>query len=152
MERRVGKCLLDNWVEERAVAAPADDASREQIQRNGHAGLLSVNPESRMEDITTLKSSYPPPVGPGVRERGIRAELLERCVTQRISEKVRAEFYPEIPATDFSSTTHRDFHSGGFVPLPPKPTKRTTAARAADSLFKRSALFSTPVTQRLDDQ
>ncbi|CAL8320954.1 unnamed protein product [Lota lota] len=108
--------------------------------------------ESKMEDISTLKSSYTPPVGPGVRERGIRGELLAKMFTQRISEKVHAELNPVTPTTDFSSTTHRDFNSGGFVPLPPKPSKRMTAVQTVDSPFKRSAVFSTPITQQLNDQ
>ncbi|CAL8405940.1 unnamed protein product [Arctogadus glacialis] len=173
MEKKVGKCLLDNWVEERAVADLADDASQEQIQRDGHRGIFSMNLESKMEDMTSLKSAYTPPVAPGVRERGIRGELLAKLITQRISEEVHAEFNPVTPTTDFSSTTHRDFTGGGFVPLPPTTTKnhdykcdqaitfwsenhqhiqRTTAVRTTDSPFKRCAQFSTPITQQLNDQ
>uniref|UniRef100_A0A8C5AMW2 Uncharacterized protein n=1 Tax=Gadus morhua TaxID=8049 RepID=A0A8C5AMW2_GADMO len=158
MEKKVGKCLLDNWVEERAVADLADDASQEQIQRDGHRGIFSMNLESKMEDITSLKSAYTPPVAPGVRERG----TLVICVVYHV---IYNKFNPVTPTTDFSSTTHRDFTGGGFVPLPPTTTKnyietlfwlfcfqRTTAVRTTDSPFKRCAQFSTPITQQLNDQ
>jgi len=56
---------------QREVAVVVGDASPEQVQRRGHTGILSMNLESRMEDISTLKSSYPPPGGPGRRERGM---------------------------------------------------------------------------------
>ncbi|XP_071390193.1 sperm-associated antigen 8 [Centroberyx affinis] len=170
-EKRVGKCLLDNWVEERAAAVLDTDGSRVQIQKHGHRGILTVDLASKIEGVSTERASYIPPRGPGVRERGIRGELLEKHITQKISEKVHAEFSPAPPKTDFRSTTQKDFIVEGFVPLDPEPTnvydyktdqavtfwsenhqrvQGVSAVRTSDTPFKKTSMFSTPVTEQLD--
>ncbi|XP_038590520.1 sperm associated antigen 8 isoform X2 [Micropterus salmoides] len=123
VENNVGKCMLRNWEEERAVAAVDTEESKTQIQRHGHRGILTMDQESKMETVTTLKAAYIPPKGPGVRLRGIRSELLEKHIAQMISEKIDAERSPPTPKTDFCSTTQRDYCVEGFVPLTPEITQ-----------------------------
>ncbi|XP_045923059.1 sperm associated antigen 8 isoform X1 [Micropterus dolomieu] len=172
VENNVGKCMLRNWEEERAVAAVDTEESKTQIQRHGHRGILTMDQESKMESVTTLKAAYIPPKGPGVRLRGIRSELLEKHIAQMISEKIDAERSPPTPKTDFCSTTQRDYSVEGFVPLTPEITQAhdyktdqaitfwsenyqriqgVTAVQTPTAPFRKSALFSTPISERLDE-
>ncbi|TKS84179.1 Sperm-associated antigen 8 [Collichthys lucidus] len=169
---RVGKCMLHNWTEERAVAALGTEETRTQIQRYGHRGILTMDQESKMETVTTLKAAYIPPRSPGVRLRGIRGELLEKHIAQMIREEVQAEWTPPIQKTDFCSTTQKDFCVEGFVPLTPETTQvhdyktdqavtfwgencqqvqGVTAVHTLKAPFRKSALFSTPISERLDE-
>ncbi|XP_033952201.1 sperm-associated antigen 8 [Pseudochaenichthys georgianus] len=169
---RLGKCMLHNWVEERATEDVDTQETRTQIQKHGHKGIITMDQESQMESVTTLRANFTPPKGPGVRLRGIRGELLEKHIAQRIREKVNAERNKPSPKTDFCSTTQRDFCVQGFVPLNPGTTQvhdyksdqaitfwsencqRIQGATAVPSVkapFRRSALFSTPISQRLDE-
>uniref|UniRef100_UPI0037E87279 sperm-associated antigen 8 n=1 Tax=Semicossyphus pulcher TaxID=241346 RepID=UPI0037E87279 len=174
VENKVGRCMLRNWAEERAVAALDADQTRIQIQRQGHRGILTLDQDSKMETITTLKAAFSPPKGPGVRQRGIRRELLEKHIAMMISEKVHAERKTTTPETDFSSTTQRDFSVEGFVPLSPETTQVSThdykneqavtfwsenrqrvqgvtAVQSLKAPFRKSAQFSTPISERLDE-
>ncbi|XP_044031043.1 sperm associated antigen 8 isoform X2 [Siniperca chuatsi] len=131
-----------------------------------------MDQESKMETVTTLKAAYIPPRSQGVRLRGIRGELLEKHIAQMISEKVHAERNPPTPKTDFCSTTQRDFCVEGFVPLTPDKTQvhdyktdqavtfwsencqliqGVTAIQTLKAPFRKSALFSTPISERLDE-
>ncbi|XP_022600119.1 sperm-associated antigen 8 [Seriola dumerili] len=171
-ESKVGKCLLHNWTEERAVAALDNEETKTQIQRHGHRGILTMDQESKMETVTTLKAAYVLPKGPGVRLKGIRGELLEKHIAQMISDKVHAQLNPLTPKTDFCSTTHRDFCVEGFVPLTPGTTQAhdyktdqavtfwsenyqlvqgVTPVQTLKAPFRKSALFSTPISERLDE-
>ncbi|KAM7369315.1 hypothetical protein PAMP_013591 [Pampus punctatissimus] len=172
VDNKVGKCLLNNWAEERAVAALDIQETKAQIQKHGHRGLLTMNQESKMETVSTVKAAYIPPKNPGVRLQGIRGELLEKHIAQTISEKIRGERNPLTHKTDFCSTTQKDFCVEGFVPLTPEATQvhdykteqaitfwsenyqRIQGVTAVGSLkapFRKSALFSTPISERLDE-
>nr|XP_029133607.1 sperm-associated antigen 8-like [Labrus bergylta] len=83
-EHKVGRCMLHNWAEERAVAALGQAENRFQIQRQGHKGILTLDQDTKMETVTTHRTDFLPPKGPGVRERGIRSELLEKHITLMI--------------------------------------------------------------------
>ncbi|XP_003440134.1 sperm-associated antigen 8 isoform X4 [Oreochromis niloticus] len=141
---KVGKPMSHNWVEERA----------------------------KMESVTTLKAAYVVPKSPVVRLQGIRGELLKKHTAQMISEKIRADLNPQTPKTEYCSTTQKDFCVEGFVPFKPETTRihdyktdqaitfwsencqriqGVTAARSLKGPFRKSALFSTPITERLDE-
>ncbi|GAA6213801.1 sperm-associated antigen 8 isoform X1 [Lates japonicus] len=171
-ENKVGKCLLHNWAEERAVAALDNEETKTHNQRHGHKGILTMDLESKMENVTTVKAAYVPPKSPGVRLQGIRSELLEKHIAQMISDKVHAELNPPTPKTDFCSTTQKDFCVEGFVPLTPETTQvhdyksdeavtfwsenyqkiqGVTAVQNLNAPFRKSALFSTPICERLDE-
>jgi len=87
-----GQCLLENWVEERAVE-PLDtkegntdkSTSAAQVFKDGHTGLLSTDVNSGVEKVTTVMDDYRPPRGPGVRMRGKKAELLEQMLYEQVS-------------------------------------------------------------------
>ncbi|XP_041816610.1 sperm associated antigen 8 [Chelmon rostratus] len=171
VENKVGKCLIRSWVEERTVAALDTEQTRTQIQKHGHRGIVTVDRESKMESVTTFKAAFLPPKSPGVRLRGIRGELLEKHIVQMISEKIH-EQKPSTPKTDFCSTTQKDFCVDGFVPLTPETTQAhdyktdqaitfwrencqqiqgVTAIQTLKAPFRKSALFSTPIRERLDE-
>ncbi|XP_059214137.1 sperm associated antigen 8 [Centropristis striata] len=170
VENRAGRCMLHNWTEERAVAA-LDSESCRQIQKQGHRGILSLDQDSRMESVTTVTATFVPPRGPGVRLRGIRGELLEKHVSHIIREQIQSEMNPPAPKPDFCSTTRTDFCLSGFVARTPPATQlhdyksdpavtfwsenvqRVQGVTAAPTLrtpFNRSAAFSTPLEQQLD--
>ncbi|XP_067430965.1 sperm associated antigen 8 isoform X1 [Thunnus thynnus] len=174
VDNKVGKCLLHNWVEERAVAALDTQETKAHIQKHGHRGILTIDQESKMETVSTLRAAYIPPKSPGVRLRGIRGELLEKHIAQMISEKIHADLNPPTPKTDFCSTTKNDFCMEGFVPLTPETTEvcvydykteqavtfwsenyqriqGVTAVGTPNVPFRKSALFSTPISERLDE-
>ncbi|XP_025764683.1 sperm-associated antigen 8 isoform X1 [Oreochromis niloticus] len=88
------------------------------------------------------------------------------------SEKIRADLNPQTPKTEYCSTTQKDFCVEGFVPFKPETTRihdyktdqaitfwsencqriqGVTAARSLKGPFRKSALFSTPITERLDE-
>ncbi|XP_051267660.1 sperm associated antigen 8 [Dicentrarchus labrax] len=172
VRNKVGKCLLHNWTEERLVAALDTEETKTQIQRHGHRGILTMDQESKLENVTTFKAAYVPPKSPGVRLRGVRGELLEKHIAQMISEQIHAERTPPTPKTEFCSTTQTDFCVEGFVPLTPETTQvhdyktdqavtfwsenyqqiqGVTAVQTLKAPFRKSALFSTPISERLDE-
>ncbi|KAG7476967.1 hypothetical protein MATL_G00088390 [Megalops atlanticus] len=167
-----GKCLLDNWVEERASAPLDNEESKDFIYKHGHKGILSVDLISKIQDVSTVKEAFIPPVGPGVRQRGLREEILEKSLYKTISEQVHNEFNPGPPKAEFFSTTREDFKVPGFKSVPPSPStehdyKReqaisfwsenhqkiqgVTAVRTTDTPFKKNATFSTPLNESLED-
>ncbi|XP_047426118.1 sperm associated antigen 8 [Mugil cephalus] len=173
VENQVGKPVEHNSAEEeRATAALDKERTKTHIQRHGHKGILTIDPESKMESVTTLKADYVTPKGPGVRLRGIRSELLEKHIAQMISEKIKAERSPPPSKTDYCSTTRTDFSVKGFVPRTPETTQvhdyktdqaitfwsenckqiqGVTPIKTLNAPFRKSALFSTPISERLDE-
>ncbi|CAG5867171.1 unnamed protein product [Menidia menidia] len=167
---KAAKNLRDHSAEEKAVKPPDTD-DQKWIQRHGHKGILTNDPESKMDTITTSKATYVAPKSPGVRLQGIRAELLKMHIAQTVSEKVRDELTLPTPKTDYR-TTQRDYCVEGFVPSRPQPTKvhdyktdqaitfwsenhqriqGMTASPVLKAPFRKSALFSTPIGERLDE-
>ncbi|XP_030599240.1 sperm-associated antigen 8 [Archocentrus centrarchus] len=168
----VGKPTLRNRVEEGAVADHDTEDTNAQKQRHGLKGILTTDLESKMESVTTHNAAYVAPKSPGVRIRGTRGELLEKHIAQMISEKIRADLNSPTPKTDYCSTTRKDFCVEGFVPLKPETTQvhdykthqaitfwsenyqqiqGVTAAQSSRAPFRKSALFSTPISERLDE-
>ncbi|XP_037341528.2 sperm associated antigen 8 isoform X2 [Pungitius pungitius] len=171
-ERTGRGCMLHNWVEERAVAPLDTQRTRLQILKQGHGGILTMDLGSKMETVTTLKASYVPPKGPVVRLRGIRGELLEKHIAEMMRDEVQAELNTQSPEMDYCSTTQKDFCVEGFVPLTPETTQvhdyktdeaitfwsenyqriqGVTAVQNPKAPFRKSALFSTPISERLDE-
>uniref|UniRef100_A0A3B5B814 Sperm associated antigen 8 n=1 Tax=Stegastes partitus TaxID=144197 RepID=A0A3B5B814_9TELE len=157
VDKKVGQCLVSNWVEERATAALDTNETKTHIQRHGHKGILTIDQESTMEAMTTLRAAYAAPKSPGVRMRGT-------CLCLSPAKKLQAERNPPIPKTDYSSTTQSDFCVEGFVPLTPETTQAisfwsenyqriqgVTAAQTSRAPFGKSTKFSTPIGERLDE-
>ncbi|XP_058847585.1 sperm-associated antigen 8 isoform X2 [Acipenser ruthenus] len=150
------KCLLYNWVEERATGPLDNDGSQidrsEAIRhKHGHRGILSVDLLCEVTDRTTTRESYTAPKGLGVRQRGMKEELLEKYLYQKISEEVLNEFNSPPPLEQLMSVTRRDYNIEGFKSVPPPPTKGVTAVRTRDTPFKKNSSFSKPISECLDD-
>uniref|UniRef100_A0A4W5QW51 Sperm associated antigen 8 n=1 Tax=Hucho hucho TaxID=62062 RepID=A0A4W5QW51_9TELE len=171
-QKSIGKGLLYNWVEERATAVLDNERPRAHIHKNGHKGILTMDLSSKVQGVTTVNAAFTPPKGHGVRQRGIRGELLENDLLKKISEQTHAEFNPEPPKTEFYSTTKEDYKVEGFQPSLPSPLKEhdyksdqaitfwsenhhqiqgVTAVRTRDTPFKKNATFSTPISEHMDD-
>ncbi|XP_007236727.3 sperm associated antigen 8 [Astyanax mexicanus] len=171
-KRAAGRSLLHNWLEERATELLDSSDSRSHINRHGHRGILTLDMTSKTQDETTVKATFTAPKGPGIRQKGLRAELLEKSLIKMISEQIHAELNPEPPAPELNSVTRADFTAGGFKPVRPAPSKEcdyrsdqaitywsenhqkiqgVTAVRTTQSPFKKNASFSTPISERLDD-
>merc|ERR1711976_804355 len=119
------KCLLENWVEERAVEEfdPSDlnagVTSGAQQFKDGHKGLLSTEINASVEKETTFRESYQYRQ-PLSSAKGAKARLMEQLIFEDVSQKVNEEFNPPPPEPDYKSVTHGDFNKDDFV-----PTKRT---------------------------
>ncbi|XP_006803544.1 sperm-associated antigen 8 isoform X1 [Neolamprologus brichardi] len=169
---KVGKPMLHNWVEERAIADLHTEDPKTHKHIHGHKGILTIDLESKMESMTTLKAAYVAPKSPVGRLQGIRGELLKKHTAQMISEKIYADLNPLTPKTEYCTTTQKDFCVEGFVPHKPETTRvhdyktdqaitfwsencqriqGVTAARSSKGPFRKLALFSTPITERLDE-
>ncbi|XP_023651755.1 sperm-associated antigen 8 [Paramormyrops kingsleyae] len=168
----LGRCLLDNWVEERASALLDKTNDRAQIHRHGHKGILSADMAAKAQDITTMKAEFTHPTGLRVRQRGIRGELFEKHLYRTIREQVLKEQSPPVPSAELVSTTKDDFGAEGFKPTFPDPSwehnyrseqaitfwsenhkkiQGVTPVRSKDTPFKKNCNFSTPISACLDD-
>ncbi|KAJ8385500.1 hypothetical protein AAFF_G00185360 [Aldrovandia affinis] len=171
-KKTTARCLMENWVEERATAFLDTEESGAHVYKHGHKGIISIDLESKAQDVTTVKDTFIPPVAPGIRQRGRREELLEKALYKTISEQVEEELNRAPPPAEFVSTTREDFKVPGFQSVPPSPSKehdykteqaisfwsenyhkvqRVTAVRTRDTPFKKNSAFSTPITDCLDD-
>ncbi|XP_041754352.1 sperm-associated antigen 8-like [Coregonus clupeaformis] len=128
---------------------------------------------SKVQGVTTVNAAFTPPKGHGVRQRGLRGELLGNDLLKKISEQTHAEFNPEPHKTEFCSSTKEDYKVEGFQPSLPSSLKEhdyksdqaitfwsenhhqiqgVTAVRTTDTPFKKNATFSTPISEHMDDK
>ena len=172
-----GRCLLENWVEERAVAPlePTDVnseyTSSAQLHRHGHKGLLTLDFEKEGEKLTTATDSYRQPKFPEVRLRGKKEEIIERMLYSQIGEETHKEFNPPPPQTEYISIKQQDYDKSDFVSTKPTATKdhnvNTEQAvsfwsahtskipglsqiKTRDTPFKKNTAFSKPIDEYLD--
>ncbi|XP_063312746.1 sperm-associated antigen 8 [Pelobates fuscus] len=170
-------CLLHNWVEERATASldsspPGAKLSDGHVFRHGHRGIISTLLEAHIADSTTNKDSYRAPSTHHMRLMGPREEMLQKYLFQKFSQGVLEAI--NVPSEDLNikeSTTKRDYKVDGFTSRPPASNKshdyRTEQAvtfwteklhripgvsdiKMRDTPFKKTSMFSTPITQYLD--
>ncbi|XP_053155992.1 sperm-associated antigen 8 [Hemicordylus capensis] len=172
-----GKCLMDNWQEERATNAldrvPNPACGTEgYFYRHGHCGLLTLQSQDGLSERTTMKDSYQRPWRTGLPVRGKREAMMEWLLRQKYSKELLedTEAPPPQPMESLS-TTHRDFQQEGFVSVPPAPSKPhdyrleqpqsfwleharrvpgVSSIRTGDTPFKKCATFTTPITEYLD--
>jgi len=171
--------LLENWVEERAVADidPQEDLNAEvtsgaQTFKDGHKGLLSTNFNDPASDhLTTVQDSYRPPPGPDVRTVGSKREALERELYAQVSKEVSEEFNKPPSPVPMESITHIDYNILGFVPSKPKPTAHhdlvneqpvtfwtehkekmhgISQIKTQDTPFRKNTSFSKPIEEYWD--
>ncbi|KAK6188939.1 hypothetical protein SNE40_005013 [Patella caerulea] len=171
-----GKCLLENWVEERNVShldqSNQDKHNQSEILRAGHPGLLTTSPNSKVEDLTTFRVSYKKPENPNVRQLGAKRQLMEQMLYEQLSKEVNEEFNPPPPATDFRSVTIVDY-TKDFTPEEPiidtsKHNYKTeqpvtfwtehrdrvtgvTQVKTGDTGFRKNDAFSKPIDEYWDE-
>jgi len=117
-----GRCLLENWVEERATNhLETNDINFEnincaQLHQNGHKGLLSLNFGAQVSKSTTVRNSYKPPTFPevaheGRRLRAAKAKLIEEC-----TKEVEDDFFQDHMAEPMPkmSVKKQDFDDPNF--------------------------------------
>ncbi|KAK7501733.1 hypothetical protein BaRGS_00007164 [Batillaria attramentaria] len=111
-----GKCLLENWVEERSVdhLDPKVDlekgiTSKMQVLRFGHKGLLTTDFDAKAEDKTNVRISYTPPQVDKTRKVGSKAELMERMFFEQIAKDLKIDEDPGPEPTDFRSVKMVDY-------------------------------------------
>ncbi|XP_029439134.1 sperm-associated antigen 8-like [Rhinatrema bivittatum] len=173
------KCLLDNWVEERATAAldspppSAGCVSEGFFHRNGHPGLITVELLSKMADLTTTHDSFRRPVCDVTRQKGKREEMIERLLYSQICKETFEKRDPPPPKLmETESTMQHDYQVKGFKSIPPPPSKEhdylkeqpttfwtenvhkvtgISNIRTRDIPFKKNATFTTPIDEYLDE-
>ena len=93
-----GKCLLENWVEERATQnlEPTDINQNEincaQLHRNGHRGLLTLE-ESKNVVKTTMKDEYSTPFFPQVATEGAKMRMLRKNLEKQAKKEVEQDWF-----------------------------------------------------------
>ncbi|KAK7116709.1 sperm-associated antigen 8-like [Littorina saxatilis] len=170
-----GKCLLENWVEERSVKhldpdikLENDVTSKLQILRHGHKGLITTDLDAKAEDKTTVRVTYTPPVLDSTRQVGSKKELLEKMLFGQVCKEMKGSgvgMDPGPKPTDFRSIKMVDYDFK-FEPQKIAPTRDhnyrkeqpvtfwsehkekihgTTQVKTRDSAFRRNDAFSKPI-------
>lgn len=171
-EKKAGKCMVSNWLEERAVAFIDTEQTKAKIQRYGHRCILSINEGAKMEDITTMRTFYVPPKGPTVKLQGRRIEHLEKQIAQAARERIELQMKPAPCQQEYCSVAHKDFKVEGFVPFTPQSAEDhdyrsedaitfwnenydkiqgVTPVRSMVAPFRKCSQFSRPIGERLDE-
>ncbi|ESO88366.1 hypothetical protein LOTGIDRAFT_234660 [Lottia gigantea] len=171
-----GKCLLENWVEERNVShlepSGKDQHTKAHVFRVGHPGLLTTTSDAKAENLTTFRVSYKKPESPDVRQIGAKKQLMEQMLYEQISKEVNEEFNPPPPATDFRSVTKvdytKDFTPEEVVVDTSKHNYKTeqpvtfwtehrdrvtgvSQVKTKDSGFRKNDAFSKPIDEYWDE-
>ncbi|XP_033750691.1 sperm-associated antigen 8-like [Pecten maximus] len=174
------QCLIENWVEERAVKQfdeVEDDTnitSSAQKFRDGHLGVLTTDFDANAEKLTTVRASYKRPEPCGVRLVGKKEELMKQMLLEKVSQEVfRDDINPPEPeTTDFRSVTMKDFNKEEFKHVKPAPTRphdyrkdqpvsfwsehkdRITGVsqvKTRDTPFRKNDAFSKPIDEYWDE-
>lgn len=155
-----GKVLLQNWFEERATKEL--DATVDEIHKRGHPSLLTRSTE--VVDETTHNLVYttprftPEPNAPITNLR-YREALKQAIAEVEADEAAKVETFtprenPKIP----KMPTSDPIHAPTWIQERPISTwtdlhsKKRVDGISAGSGFKRSAQFSTPIQQQMDEQ
>lgn len=128
------KCLMENWVEERATE-DIDKSRREVFDcgvnlaklKDAHCGILSAYPDQSTYDLTTQIDHYRDlKIQPKVK--GARAELVERMLMEKALEELVREKEAELNkeeemqiSSDYN-TTFNESYNKQFTPTQPLPT------------------------------
>ncbi|KAJ8029574.1 Sperm-associated antigen 8 [Holothuria leucospilota] len=173
-----GRCLLENWVEERQVQELKIEKELEKNDENtnttlhfkdGHPGILTTDAEQ--DKLTTFSHSYKVPEKPKVRTTGAKRELLEKTLYAKVSQEVQEEFDVPPPETEYNSVTRKDFDVDGFVSQHPPPKHEhnveteqpvtfwsehkdkihgVSQQKTYNAPFKKNSSFSKPIEEQWD--
>ncbi|KAH9518344.1 NAD-dependent protein deacetylase sirtuin-6 [Bulinus truncatus] len=90
-----GRCMLENWVEERANIDRDPPLDREYnlteraiFLRSGHKGIVTIDEDAKAENLTTVRATYTPPQVDKTRQVGIRKQLMEQAFTKLACKQI----------------------------------------------------------------
>ncbi|KAL8617784.1 hypothetical protein ACOMHN_062538 [Nucella lapillus] len=166
------KCMLENWVEERAVQKidpnvelKGNITSMLQVLRHGHKALLTNDYNAKFEDKTTVRVTYTPQIPDATRKVGCKKELMQKMYFNKVCEDKHVEDDPGPEPTDFRSIKTVDYDFD-FLPQKSAHTKThnyrreqpvtfwtehkdkvhgVTAIKTGDTVFRRNDSFSKPI-------
>ncbi|XP_071954509.1 sperm-associated antigen 8-like [Antedon mediterranea] len=173
-----GRCLLENWVEERSCKDLGYEETSHQDNekpttaafKDGHPGIMSIN-TNETEKLTTCKNSYQEPPKSQVRTKGRKRELLEKALFEQVAQEVNQEFNPPPPDVEYVSITKKDFTVEGFQSKEIQPqfehnveTEQPVTFWSThknkihgvtqvktDTPFKKNTSFSKPISEYTDE-
>ena len=73
--------------------------------------------------MTTVQSSYPPPMLENVSSTGQRQQELQKHLYEIASSQVHEELHSSPPPIDYTSTTRGDYRNEGAIHLLLKDTR-----------------------------
>jgi len=171
------KCLLENYVEERAVAEI--DAERTvwrrgqtsslQSIKDGHKGLLTTNTNAATLDLTTHLDAFRPFTGPYAKTKGNRRQLREQMLFEQAIKEVDEQLNA-LAVDEMISTAQQDYTVADFETRKPAPTTErdytkeqpvtfwtehrdkihsvTQVKPTFDTCFRKNTKFSRPISER----
>ncbi|XP_038073832.1 sperm-associated antigen 8-like [Patiria miniata] len=176
-----GKCLLENWVEERQVQERGLDKVPSNMKyenkslpfKDGHSAILSTPKyQDAGTPLSTCTESYMLPEKLKVRTVGKKKELMERALYAKVAKEVQDEMDQPPPMPEYQSVTQKDFDVEGFVSeLPPPELEHNVAneqpvtfwsehkqkipgvtqMKTLDTPFKKNTSFSKPIDEYFNE-
>ncbi|XP_005094300.1 sperm-associated antigen 8 [Aplysia californica] len=176
-----GRCLLENWVEERANVDRDPPLDREYnmleragFLRSGHNGLITIEDSAKAEKLTTVRATYTPPQVDQTRHVGKRKELMEQAFAQAVCEDMEKEkerkiaedmkgimctvfmkdYTKEFPKTEPEQTLDHDYVSEQPVTFWSEHRDKihgTTQVKTKDTAFRKNDAFSKPIGEYWDE-
>ncbi|XP_071794312.1 sperm-associated antigen 8-like [Asterias amurensis] len=176
-----GKCLLENWVEERQVQERSLDSLPNSMKyenkslpfKDGHKSILSTpTHEGQGTPLSTCTESYMLPPKLKVRTGGRKKELTERALYAQVAKELQEEAEEPPPMPEYKSVTQKDFDVEGFVSeLPPPEMEHNVAneqpitfwtqhkqkipgvtqEKTLDTPFRKNTSFSKPIDEYFNE-
>lgn len=176
-----GRCLLENWVEERANKErdPSQDkeynpTEKADFLRGGHKGLITINDSAKASDVTTVRESYTVQCPDPTRRVGKRKELMEQAFAQAVCEDLLKEkeekakqeleglmastftksYSKEFTKTEFKQTANHDYITEQPVTFWSEHKDKihgTSQVKTKDTAFRKNDAFSKPIGEYWDE-
>lgn len=122
------QCLLENWVEERAVKSLEpynindDTCCSSSMFKDGHIGLITTEFDAKFKDSTTHYDHFRNPLPCGVRVVGKKQEMMQRMLWDKFSQELYDEKNGPPEISEYMSETHAVHNVPGFRPSKPIAT------------------------------
>ncbi|KAH9520228.1 Sperm-associated antigen 8 [Bulinus truncatus] len=175
-----GRCMLENWVEERANIdrdPPLDReynlAERAIFLRSGHKGIVTIDEDAKAENLTTVRATYTPPQVDKTRQVGIRKQLMEQAFTKLACEEILLEknkkedtdkqepmctifmqdYTKDFPRTVPEVTKDHDYVNEQPITFWSEHKDKmhgVTQTKTRDSAFRKNDAFSKPISEYWD--
>ncbi|KAK0044923.1 sperm-associated antigen 8 [Biomphalaria pfeifferi] len=172
-----GRCMLENWVEERANIDRDPPLDREYnlkeraiFLRSGHKGILTVDDKARAENLTTVRATYTLPQVDKTRHVGLRKELMEQAFTKLACEEILQEknkqedtdrgepmcsifmqdYTRDFPKTVLEDTKDHDYVNEQPITFWSEHTDKMhgiTQTKTRDTAFRKNDAFSKPISE-----